>query len=420
MKLLHTSDWHLGRRLYGRSRHHEFSAFLDWLLETIGSRGVDALVVAGDIFDTGTPAAAAQQLYYRFLCRLREIPCCRDVVVVAGNHDSPGFLEAPKEVLGHLGVHVVGTIGEEAGNELLLLNSADNTPALLLAAVPYLRDREMRRAAAGEGSGEKAQRLVAGIEAHYAELAALAEEKRLRLGLPQLPLVATGHLFAAGGRTVDGDGVRELYVGSLARVGAFPASFDYVALGHLHVPQRVGGAENLRYSGSPIAMGFGEAKQQKVVLEVEVSTAGAVPQVTPLAVPCFQRLERVEGSPEAIFARLDELRADRSCCWLEIVCTTPGAPENLRQQVEAFVDEVAGEGGEPCFEVLRVKNAALAARIIDTVNAGETLEDLDEFEVFERCLDAAEVTADERQTLRHRYQEVVRDLYEQQDSGEVR
>ena len=109
MKTLHTSDWHLGRSLYGRKRYEEFSAFLDWLAQTIEDEKVDALLVAGDVFDTCTPSNRAQELYYRFLCRVAA-SYCRHVVVIAGNHDSPSFLNAPKELLRVLNVYVLGSM----------------------------------------------------------------------------------------------------------------------------------------------------------------------------------------------------------------------------------------------------------------------------------------------------------------------
>jgi DNA repair protein SbcD/Mre11 len=107
MKLLRTSDWHLGRALYGRKRYDEYGAFLNWLAELIESRDIDALLVAGDVFDSSTPSNRAQELYYRFLCRVAASPR-RHVVVTAGNHDSPSFLDAPRELLKFLNIHVMG------------------------------------------------------------------------------------------------------------------------------------------------------------------------------------------------------------------------------------------------------------------------------------------------------------------------
>jgi DNA repair protein SbcD/Mre11 len=146
MKILHTSDWHLGRALYGRKRYEEFSAFLDWLAQRIEDEQVDALIVAGDVFDTSTPGNRAQELYYTFLCRVAR--CCSHLVVVGGNHDSPSFLNAPRALLKSLNVHVVGSMDVE--EELVILRDAEDVPVAIICAVPYLRDRDF---AAGGGGG---------------------------------------------------------------------------------------------------------------------------------------------------------------------------------------------------------------------------------------------------------------------------
>ncbi|PJA65769.1 MAG: exonuclease sbcCD subunit D, partial [Piscirickettsiaceae bacterium CG_4_9_14_3_um_filter_43_564] len=232
MKILHTSDWHLGRSLYGRKRYEEFSSFLDWLAQTIEDEKVDALLVAGDVFDTSTPSNRAQELYYRFLCRVAA-SCCRHVVVIAGNHDSPSFLNAPKELLRALNVYVVGSMTEALEDEVFVLRAEDN-PEAIVCAVPYLRDKDIRTVEPGETIDDKNAKLVEGLKNHYADVCGIAEQKRAEFkstGHDGIPIVAMGHLFTAGGKTVDGDGVRELYVGSLAHVGeeVFPSSIDYLA-----------------------------------------------------------------------------------------------------------------------------------------------------------------------------------------------
>lgn len=143
LTILHTSDWHLGRRLYGRLRYDEFAAFLNWLQDTISAQQVDILVVAGDIFDTMTPSNKSQTLYYEFLGKVSK-SCCQHVVIVAGNHDSPTFLDAPSNVLKFLNVHVVGTACDDLNDEVMVLDDAAGTPHCIIAAVPYLRDRSVR------------------------------------------------------------------------------------------------------------------------------------------------------------------------------------------------------------------------------------------------------------------------------------
>ena len=412
MKFLHTSDWHLGRSLYGRKRYAEFEAFLDWLVRAIEDEQVDALLVAGDVFDTSTPGNRAQELYYRFLCRVAA-SCCRHVVVIAGNHDSPSFLNAPRELLRALNVYVVGAMTEALEDEVIVLGR-NGQPEAIVCAVPYLRDRDIRTVEPGETIDDKNTKLVEGLKKHYADVCDLAERKRTEFqnaGYPRIPVVAMGHLFTAGGRIVDGDGVRELYVGSLAHVGkdVFPSTIDYFAFGHLHVPQAVGGTEHIRYCGSPIPIGYGEAKQEKKVVLVEFN--GTTPVVQELPVPCFQQLVRVVGSLDDILSRLEKLKKEESAAWLEIEYTGSDIIGNLREILdEALTGSV--------MEIRRIKNRNVLDRVISTVAEDETLDDLDVGDVFIRCLDAFGVPDDDRAELMASYNEVIRSLDEDDVNAE--
>ncbi|MDA8136514.1 MAG: exonuclease SbcCD subunit D C-terminal domain-containing protein [Desulfobacteraceae bacterium] len=408
MKFLHTSDWHIGRSLYGRKRYDEFSAFLDWLAGFIEAREMDALLVAGDVFDTGTPSNRSQELYYGFLRRV-SASCCRHVVIIAGNHDSPSFLNAPKEILKALQVHVVGAFTGNPEEEVLVLKGPSGNPEAVVCAVPYLRDRDIRVAEAGESLEDKNMRLIQGIKTHYAEIAGLAEEKRKICG--DIPVVALGHLFAAGGKTLEGDGVRELYVGSLARVGkeVFPPAFDYVALGHLHLAQTVGGDPRIRYSGSPIPMGFGEAGREKKVIRVEFQ--GRIPEISDDPIPCFQALERISGDMEKILGRLFELKALGSRAWLEIEYTGQDLIPDLRLRME---EAVAGTG----MEIRRIRNRQVMDRILRRKEAEEELDNLSVTDVFDRLLDAHGVDPEKRPALVLAHQEILTLLHEQDTHAE--
>lgn len=403
LKVLHTSDWHLGRTLYGRKRYEEFEAFLNWLVETIQDNDVDVLLVAGDVFDTTTPSNRAQELYYRFLFRIAE-SCCRHVVIIAGNHDSPSFLNAPKTLLRALDVHVVGAKTESAEDELVVLSDKSGAVELIVCAVPYLRDRDIRLAEAGESIEDKEKKLLEGIRNHYSEVVSLAEQKRAEQG-HDIPIVGMGHLFTAGGKTVDGDGVRELYIGSLAHVtsGIFPDSLDYVALGHLHVPQKVNDSELIRYCGSPIPMGFGEAKQQKRVCLIEFNSRLA--SVQEVDIPKFRQLERVSGDWEAISNRVAELIAADSAVWLEIVYQGSSVFSDLRERLDEVLD-----GSQ--VEVLRIKNNRVIDRVLEQSSHEESLDELDLNQVFERCLDQHGVSDEQRVALRDAYREALASIHE--------
>ena len=413
MKILHTSDWHLGRTLYGRKRYEEFEAFLTWLVETIQQNQVDALLVAGDVFDTSTPSNRAQELYYRFLWRVSG-SCCRHIVVIAGNHDSPSFLNAPKELLRALNVYVVGAMTENPENEVIVLNDEQNHPQAIVCAVPYLRDKDIRTVEPGETIDDKNAKLVEGMKNHYADVCAIAEQKQAEFekdGHPRVPIVAMGHLFTAGGKTVDGDGVRELYVGSLAHVGedVFPSSIDYLALGHLHVPQCVGNAVHIRYCGSPIPMGYGEATQDKKVIVVQFNSTA--PTIQEVQVPCFQPLERIVGSLDDILARIEQLKQDESPAWLEIEYTGNDIIGNLREMLDEALVESA-------MEIRRIKNKRVIDRVISMIAKDETLDDVDVNDVFDRCLEAFDVPAEDREELTESYNEIIKSLHEEDINAE--
>lgn len=418
MKILHTSDWHIGRLLYGRKRYDEFSAFLKWLLALIESENVDILLVSGDVFDTTTPSNRSQALYYKFLRKVSRT-CCRHVVIIAGNHDSPSFLNAPRELLLAINIHVRGSITENPEDEVIVLKGPSNIPEAIIVAVPYLRDRDIRFATIGERLEDKSVKLVKGVQNHYAEVCHIAREQQKKCD--HIPIIGMGHLFTTGGKTIDDDGVRELYVGSLAHVGKeiFPEDMDYLALGHLHIPQRVGKTEHIRYAGSPIPMGYGEAKQEKSVVIVEFKTAknkNSHDKTDPLditqhTIPCFQALERISGSTDDILQRISELTSQDSNAWLEIEYTGEKITGNLRGRVEEAVADTD-------MEIRRVKNRRVIERVMHQTFKEETLADLSVTDVFNRLLDTFEVAEDERSELIQAHQEVITSLNEEDTHAE--
>lgn len=396
MKILHTSDWHIGQTLYAKKRHEEHSKFLAWLKETILVRGIDALIVAGDVFDTGAPGGAAQRLYYDFLTSLLGT-CCRTVVVVAGNHDSPTLLEAPAGVLERLSIYTIGLSGEPE-RHVIPLRGADGEVAALCCAVPYLRRNDMVRADDDITSEEKIVRATAQV---YADMLEAAQLARKQYG--NVPVIATGHLFAAGAARTEGDGVRELYVGSLGQVGAevFPEAFSYVALGHIHSAQRVAGQARIRYSGAPLAMSFSESGARKVVLEI---SPGEPFRVEEIDVPAFQRLVPVAGTREEIMVRLGELTDDD--VWIEVTHTGDTLCAHLSADVyDAVKDKRA--------QVLSVRDAAAVKSAIGASGPAETLETVAVQDVFLRCLKEGGYGDAQRQEMIACFDEIVATMEEE-------
>lgn len=406
MRFLHTSDWHLGRMLYTQSRYREFEAFLNWLLVTIEEQQVELLIVAGDVFDTATPASRALNLYYDFLYRV-SLSCCRNVVVVGGNHDSPSVLNAPAQVLKVLRVHVVGEMTDEPSDELITIRDREGNPQAIVCAVPFLRDRDVRSVQLGDEVTSRQDQLIAGIVEHYRLLAGKAEELRQEAG-GAVPVIATGHLFTQSERSeaYEGEGVRDLYVGSLAYVDAslFPPAFDYVALGHIHRQQRVGGSETIRYSGSPLPMGFREASYVKKVIVADTRGTTVLPRE--VEVPVFQQLVKLSGDFDSIAEGILQLKSEGSTAWLEIELTSDELKPLLTEEIQEML---AGSG----LQALKIRNRNFAAHALQTNNEIRSLDDLTEEEVFENCMDDNKVAEEERDELRRAFREILLQLVDE-------
>ncbi|MCR3968130.1 exonuclease SbcCD subunit D C-terminal domain-containing protein [Aeromonas veronii] len=264
MKILHTADWHLGHQLHGHDRRFEHDAFLDWLSDTLKAREIDALLVAGDLFDTANPPASAWQQLYRFLARLRAEMPRLNMVLIGGNHDSPSKLDAPHELLRAFDLHLVGSISRDSEGKLetdrllVPLQDREGNIAAWCAAVPFLRSSDLRVESLEEGQ----DRLIEGVRQVYAEVLA---EGRARCG-EELPLIAMGHAYLAAGQLSELSERRVLGGNQHALPAELFASADYTALGHLHLAQSP--AEGVHYSGSPLPLSLAEANYNHQVLEV--------------------------------------------------------------------------------------------------------------------------------------------------------
>ena len=407
MKILHTSDWHLGRNLYGTSRYEEFVAYFEWLINVIKKEKVELLLVAGDIFDTSTPSNQAQELYYDFLSSIVKTEC-KHVVITGGNHDSPSFLNAPKDLLRSFNIHVVGAITDNLEDEIIVIKN-DDQDQVIICAVPYLRERDFRKSTPGETIKDKNQKIIEGIKEHYQNVCDLAKNKQSLIKKEtnaDVPIIAMGHLFMAEGKVIEGDGVRELYVGSHTKVGkeVFPEYVDYYALGHLHIPQSVRKNNNIRYCGSPIPFSFSKNNQNKIVLVIEFVDKQA--KVKEIPIPCFQELILISGDLAEIQSKLNQLVTDRSEAWLEIEYTGDEIIDNLQERISDIV-----EGSK--LEVLRVRNQRKINSVIKTTSdLEENLEDINDLMVFEKCLDLNNIDVSARTELISLYKEVITSMQE--------
>ena len=370
MRILHTSDWHLGQNFYSKSRTAEHQAFLDWLLETAVEQQVDAIVVAGDIFDTGSPPSYARELYNRFVVNLQQTGC--HLVVLAGNHDSVATLNESREILAFLNTTVVAS----AGCAPQILNRLDGQPGAVLCPVPFLRPRDIISSQAGLSGQEKQQHLLGAITDYYQQQYEAACTLRGDLALP---IIATGHLTTVGASK--SDAVRDIYIGTL---DAFPAQnfppANYIALGHIHRAQKIGGTEHIRYCGSPIALSFDECGKNKYVHRVDFLD-GKLASVEELTVPVTQPLAVLKGDLAAITEQLEQWRDSEQSppVWLDIEITTDEYLHDMQRKIQALTETLP-------VEVLLVRRSREQRERMLSNERRETLSELSVDEVFSRRL----------------------------------
>ncbi len=353
MKILHTSDWHLGQTLHQYERSYEHARFLDWLLDQLEAEQVDALLIAGDIFDNTNPSAASQQQLYRFLQQARMRVPHLAIVMTAGNHDSPGRIEAPGPLLSLLDANAIGAVGrplepddasgEEAADRLerldrLIVPLKDRAGqiAAWCIAMPFLRPADLPRIE-GEGEGQ-ADPYLAGMALLYRQAWQRVQSKRS----PDQAVIAMGHCHMTGGQ-VSEESERRLVIGGAEALPAslFDPGIAYVALGHLHLAQRVGGNETRRYCGSPLPLSFSELDYPHQVLLVELAGA-AVASVRELRIPRAVELLRVPKQPaalEQVLAQLEALelpeRPEQEQPYLQVRVQLSQPEPGLRARIEA-------------------------------------------------------------------------------------
>ncbi|MBA6263746.1 exonuclease subunit SbcD [Colwellia sp. Bg11-12] len=380
-RILHTSDWHLGQNFYGKSRANEHQKFLNWLLEQVSEHAIDAVIVAGDIFDTGTPPSYAREMYFDFIVNMHKKKC--QLIILAGNHDSVAMLGESKQLLSHLSCQVITSASDILDKQIITLNNKKGQAGAVLCAIPFIRPRDIMTSSAGQSVKEKQQSLQQAISEHYQNLYQQAQDLAQLSHDVKLPIIATGHLTTVG--VTSSESVRDIYIGTLE---AFPANAfpnaDYIALGHIHRNQRVAKSEHIRYSGSPIALSFDEATQTKKVLIAEFEQ-GKLSQVIEQDIPCFQPLLMVKSKLEHLTQDINELvdtlnnsekllEKDQKI-WLDIEINSAEYLQDLTPRIEALVKELP-------VEVLLVRRSKKSRQSMPESQKKITLNELSLSEVF--------------------------------------
>jgi exonuclease SbcD len=369
--------------------------FLEWLLKTIKDNSIEILLIAGDIFDNASPSSTSQKMYYDFLIKVK-YSGCENVIVVGGNHDSPSFLNAPKDILAALNVSVIGNSSENIEEEIIVIKDKNKNPSIIVCGVPFLRERDISRFAEGENYSDRSKRINENIKKHYQEIAELAENKRKELG-KAIPIVVTGHLSVAGGKRNEDDGVRETYIGNIEAVGSdiFPNTFDYVALGHYHIQSII--KDHIRYCGSPIPMGFGEAGQKKCIYIIDFNNGKKIESIE---IPVFQKLESIIGDKSFLTKRITELRKTDLSAWVEVIYNG----EEIFPDFTSWANEQIANSN---IEILKLQNRQYLIDVLTKDDTTNSLEELNAFDVFDKLLDKNEISTEQKEELKESYKEIV-------------
>jgi len=294
MKILHTSDWHIGQIFKGESREEEHRKFFEWLRNVIEKENIDILIVAGDIFDVTNPSNSALKLYYDFLFSLKELNL-KKVIIIGGNHDGISTLQTPKNILKFLDIEVISGEKEELQNYENIFNIEDE---VLICAVPFLRDNIVRNSIEKEDVLDIEQSLKEGIINYYNTIFKKAKEIN-----SDIPIIATGHFTILGSSISDSE--REIYIGKLKGIekNSFDM-FDYVAMGHLHKFQKI--SKKIYYSGSPIPLSFSESNQEKKVIIFDTHSK----TITQKIIPTFRNLYRIKGDFNYVIEEIKNIKEE--------------------------------------------------------------------------------------------------------------
>lgn len=423
MRIIHTSDWHLGQHFYGKSRANEHQYFLNWLVEQSQNQQVDAIIVAGDIFDTGTPPSYAREMYFDFIAKLNKTNC--QLVVLAGNHDSVAMLSESKQLVSQLSTRVISTASDNIAEQVFVLNSLKTDQQAVICAIPFIRPRDIVKSYAGQSAREKQQSLQQAISAHYKALFAHAQALSQGNDKPRLPIIATGHLTTVGAST--SESVRDIYIGTLE---AFPASefpgADYIALGHIHRPQKVTKSEHIRYSGSPIALSFDEVKTQKNIVIVDFKH-GELSEVNLCNVPCFQPMAMVKTNLENLAQDITTVVSEQSKAtdsaeiasletetvekaqekiWLDIEIESSEYLQDLTARIEQLTQTMP-------VEVLLVRRSKKARAKMPASEKKITLSELSVQDVFDARIELEDWQSEEQLARKSRLNTLYSNIAEQ-------
>lgn len=336
MKILHTADWHLGQLFHEYDRTFEHQQFLIWLLETIKTEEIEVLLVSGDVFDISNPSAASIRMFYSFLQKSTQENPNLQIVITAGNHDSASRLEAPKPLLESSNIHIIGTVEKNADGsinyEKMIIPLRNNLGEIQswCIAIPFLRTGDYP--AVLEASNPYAEGVAKLYEEAFTFVKGIKKHNQ--------DIIAMGHLHTQKAVTTDMDKSERLIMGGVECVAAdaFHPEIKYVALGHIHKAQKIGGNEHIRYSGSPLPMSFSERnyKHQVVIFNLENEITDLKMLEIPVTIPLLQIPSKpavLEEVIKQLFALKDK-NDQEPAPYLEVQVLLEEPEPGLRHKIE--------------------------------------------------------------------------------------
>lgn len=397
MRFIHTADWHLGNQMHDIDRRKESAAFLKWLKKQIAEKQAETLIVSGDIFDTVNPSVEARRLYYTFLASLVD-SCCKNVIIIGGNHDSAVMLDSAKELLDVLNIHVVGSINNlSPGDMCFELRDRNENVNGICMALPFVREVELRNLLS-DSRVEDGDLYSLAYKKLYSTVFDEAEKLR---ACRDIPVIATGHLYANNidGRSSQGgnqsgrgmrrdDGTKVLDVlGTLGFVppAVFPPA-DYVALGHIHYATMVEKNPAIRYSGSPFVMGFDEADISHYVLCVDLSVSGGKSglKVEPIKTESFFDYRRLSGTLAEIKEMLENFSASNENGTFLELCYKRELGINARDYLEEAINALSQNVSVVSWK-LSEQDRIFSAENREQLDAVE-IKNLDDREIFTQLI----------------------------------
>lgn len=403
MKIIHSADWHIGKKLQKYDLSEDFSLFKKWLIDYIKEHQVDILLVSGDIFDTSNPSVESRKLYYDALLEIYKTGC--KAVITAGNHDSALILNAPKHLVEILNIYVVGSFPKDPKDCLFRLKSKDEREEIIIAGVPFLTNAELLKLSSGIFSDEKQKAIIEGIKNTFEEILNYCKAHH-----PKQNVIAMGHFFAAG-NIERSESEREVQIGNSALfdMDLIPKGFSYFALGHIHKPQRVSSSTPTFYSGSPYCLSFSEKNDRKRILLIDTEE-GFEPKS--IEIPLFRKLKTIKGNFSSVKEALNALKEEENAQPLENLLEVIVEETTYNPEIEANFLTLLQEFNLEGYKIIK-PNIVFKDRV-ESVNeifsSKEKIEDLTPYEIFDRLLTTQDITEEDKDELKRIFSDILEEL----------